>query len=190
MMKIAAVITAALLAGAPAADLKVGAPVPDVMIGKDGLSALTQEGKVVALYFWSQDCPYGPPLNHRVKEADEAFAGNEKVKIILVSSFGESEAKATAWYKDSGLKSAFVFDEGKKLAKHFVPKQVNATFVIDAKGTLVYRGGLCDDKVDGKTKIVEKVSNRNYLIEAIHAALEGKAAPVSDQKFQGCGIRG
>ena len=187
-MKLAMAITAALLVCA--GDLKVGESVPDVTLGKDSLAALTKEGKVVAVYFWSQDCPYGPPLNHRLKEADDKFAGNEKVKIILVSSFGEPEAKGTAWYKDSGLKSAFVFDEGKKLAKHFQPKQVNATFVIDAKGNLVYRGGICDDKVDGKSKAVTKIADRNYLIEAINAALEGKPAPTSDQKFQGCGIRG
>jgi len=189
-MKIAMMIAVALLAFAPAADLKVGEAVPDTSLGADSLAALAKEGKVVAVYFWSQDCPYGPPLAGRLKEADEKFAGNDKVKIFIVSSFGEAEAKGTAWYKDSGLKSPFVFDEGKKLAKHFVPKQVNATFVIDAKGSLVYRGGICDDKVDGKTKIVEKIQNRNYLIEAINAALEGKPAPTSDQKFQGCGIRG
>ena len=189
-MKVAMMIAVALLVSAPAADLKVGEQVPDVSIGKDSLAALTKEGKVVAVYFWSQDCPYGPPLAHRLKAADEKFAGNEKVKIFIVSSFGEPEAKGTAWYKDSGLKSPFVFDEGKKLAKHFTPKQVNATFVVDAKGNLVYRGGICDDKVDGKTKAVEKIADRNYLIEAINAALEGKAAPASDQKFQGCGIRG
>ena len=189
-MKVAMMIAVALLAAAPAGDLKIGEPVSDVTIGKDSLAALTKEGKVVAVYFWSQDCPYGPPLNHRLKAADDKFAGNEKVKIFLVSSFGEPEAKGTAWYKDSGLKSTFIFDEGKKLAKHFTPKQVNATFVIDAKGNLVYRGGICDDKVDGKTKAVEKIADHNYLIEAINAALEGKAAPASDQKFQGCGIRG
>ena len=189
-MKVAMMIAVALAAFAPAGDLKIGEAVPDTTVGKDSLAALTKEGKVVAVYFWSQDCPYGPPLAHRLKEADYKFSGNDKVKIFIVSAFGEPAEKGQAWYKDSGLKSPFVFDEGKKLAKHFVPKQVNATFVIDAKGNLVYRGGICDDKVDGKTKAVEKIQNRNYLIEAINAALEGKAAPASDQKFQGCGIRG
>ncbi|RPH51404.1 MAG: hypothetical protein EHM91_01150 [Planctomycetota bacterium] len=185
-MKIATMMVMALLAG----DLKIGDPVPDVALGKDSLAALTKEGKVVAVYFWSQDCPYGPPLHYRLKEADDKFAGNATVKIFLVSSFGEPEAKGIAWHKDSGLKSAFVFDEGKKIAKHLATRQVNAAFVIDAKGNLVYRGGICDDAVDGTSKAVTKIADRNYLIEAINAALEGKAAPASDRKFQGCGIRG
>jgi peroxiredoxin len=175
-MKIAMTIAMALLALAPAADLELGKPVGDVALGKDSLAALTKEGKVVAVYFWSSDCPYGPPNYENIKKADSTFADNAKVKIVLVSSFGEPEAKGVAWAKDSGIKSPMLFDGDKKLAKHFNPRKVNATFVIDAKGNLVYRGGIANDK-------------ENLLIEAIKAALDGKAAPASDQKFEGCGIR-
>jgi len=175
-MKIAMTIAMALLALAPAADLELGKPVGDVALGKDSLAALTKEGKVVAVYFWSSDCPYGPPNYENIKKADSTFADNAKVKIVLVSSFGEPEAKGVAWAKDSGIKSPMLFDGDKKLAKHFNPRKVNATFVIDAKGNLIYRGGIANDK-------------ENLLIEAIKAALDGKAAPASDQKFEGCGIR-
>jgi peroxiredoxin len=185
-MKLAMMAAVALLAG----DLKIGEPVPDVALGKDRLAALTKDGKVVAVYFWSQDCPFGPPLHHRLKEADDKFSGNGKVKIVLVSSFGEPEAKGIAWHKDRDLKAAFVYDEGRKIAKQLGARQVNAAFVIDARGNLVYRGGISDDAVDGTSKAVTKIADRNYLIEAINAALEGKPAPASDQKFQGCGIRG
>lgn len=174
-MKLALSI-AMLLALAPAGDLEVGKPVGDVTLGKDSLAALAKEGKVVAVYFWSSDCPYGPPMYESIKKADAEFKGNDKVKIILVSSFGEPEAKGQAWAKDSGIASPLIHDGDKKLAKFFTPKKVNATFVIDAKGNLVYRGGLANDK-------------QNLLIDAIKAALEGKEAPKSDQKFEGCGIR-
>jgi len=175
-MKIAMGIALALLAFAPAADLEIGKAVPDTALGQDSLAALAKDGKVVGVYFWSQDCPYGPPNFPNIKAATDKFADNAKVKIIVVSSFGEPAEKGIAWAKDSGLKAPFVFDDGKKLAKHFVPKRVNATFVIDAKGNLVYRGGIADKE-------------HNFLIEAINAALEGKEAPKSDQKFEGCGIR-
>ncbi len=175
-MKVAMAIAVVLLAFAPAADLKIGEPVSDVTLGKDSLAALTKEGKVVAVYFWSCDCPYGPPNYANIKAADDKFAGNDKVKIVIVSSSGEPEAKGTAWVKDQGLKSPFLYDGERKIAKHFTPKKVNATFVIDAKGNLVYRGGIANEK-------------GNLLIEAINAALEGKPAPASDQKFDGCGIR-
>jgi peroxiredoxin len=176
-MKIAMMIAVALLAFAPAADLEIGKPVSDITLGKDSLAALTKEGRVVAVYFWSCDCPYGPPNYTNIKAATDKFADNPKVKIICVSSFGEPEAKGTAWAKDSGLKAPMVFDDAKAIAKHFHPKRVNATFVMDAKGNLVYRGGIATE-------------TNNLLIEAINAALEGKEAPKSDQKFQGCGIQG
>lgn len=175
-MKVAMTIAMALLAMAPAADLELGKPVGDVALGKDSLAALTKEGKVVAVYFWSSDCPYGPPNFENIKKVDATFADNPKVKVVVVSSFGEPEAKASAWAKDNGIKGAFLYDSDKHLAKHFNPKKVNATFVIDAKGNLFYRGGIANDK-------------ENLLLEAIKAALEGKPAPASDQKFEGCGIR-
>jgi peroxiredoxin len=177
-MKIAMSIAIALLAFAPAGDLELGKPVGDIAFGKDSLAALTKEGKVVAVYFWSSDCPYGPPNYENIKKVDATFADNAKVKVVIVSSFGEPEAKATAWAKDAGIKSSFLFDGDKKYAKHFNPKKVNATFVIDAKGNLFYRGGISVNEYKD-----------NLLLEAIKAALDGKEAPKSDQKFEGCGIR-
>jgi thiol-disulfide isomerase/thioredoxin len=140
--------------------------------------ALTKEGKVVAVYFWSSDCPYGPPNFENIKKVDATFADSAKVKLVIVSSFGEPEAKASAWAKDAGIKSSFLYDSDKKLAKHFNPRKVNATFVIDAKGNLFYRGGISINDY-----------KENLLLEAIKAALDGKPAPASDQKFEGCGIR-
>jgi peroxiredoxin len=175
-VKIPMTIAVALALLAPAADLKLGEPVPDVALGKDSLAALTKEGKVVALYFWSCDCPFGPPNYPNIKAATDKFADNAKVKIYVVSSSGEPEDQGRAWAKDSGLRGSFVFDEGKKIAKHFAPRRVNATFVVDAKGNLAYRGGIATDKT-------------NLLIDAISAVLEGKILPASDQKYEGCAIR-
>ena len=175
-MKIAMMIAVAALAFAPAGDLKLGEPVSDIALGKDSLAALTKEGKVVAVYFWSCDCPYGPPNYAHIKAATDKFADSAKVKIFTVSSSGEPEAKGQAWVKEIGLKGAFLYDEGKKIAKHFTPRKVNATFVIDAKGNLIYRGGIA-------------IEETNLLIDAINAALEGKTPPASDQKFAGCGIK-
>jgi peroxiredoxin len=174
-MKVALMI-AAVLALAPAVDLKLGEAVPDVALGKESLAALSKEGRIVAVYFWSATCPFGPPNYPNLKAATDKFAGNDKVRIFVVSSSGDPEAQGQAWAKESGLKGTFVFDEDRKIAKHFAPRKVNATFVIDAKGNLAYRGGIATDKT-------------NLLIDAINALLEGKVLPASDQKFDGCGIR-
>lgn len=168
-MKIALALTALALM-APAG-LEVGKPVPDVKLGSESLAELTKSGKVVAVYFWSQDCPFGPPMFGKLKDVASKYASNEKVKIVAIASFGEPAAKAEAWAKDNELKAPLVYDDGKAIAKHFGAGKVNFTFVIDAKGTLVYRGGL------------EPVG------EAIEAALSGKAAPKSDEPFKGCRIK-
>ena len=160
---------AALILLASPAKLEVGQPVPDVKIGGRSLSELS--GKVVCVYFWSQDCPFGPPMFDTVNALSSKYAHNEKVAFISVASFGEAEAKVSAWAKDSGFKTPLVHDGDRAVARHFGAGKVNATYVIDAKGVLVYRGGL------------------EPAGEAIEAALAGKPAPKSDAPFKGCRIK-
>src|SRR5260221_14709774 len=94
-MKVA-MMAMALLALAPAADLELGKPVGDVALGKDSLAALTKEGKVVAVYFWSSDCPYGPPNYENIKKVHATYADNTKVKDVLGPPFREPAAKSGA----------------------------------------------------------------------------------------------
>lgn len=175
-MKLTGTVTAVILALLPSTTLELGKPVPEIALGRDSLSALTKDGKIVAVYFWSCDCPFGPPNYPNLQAASEKYADNAKVRVFVVSSSGEPEPKGAQWAKESGLKATFVYDEGRKIARHFSPRRVNATFVVDAKGYLVYRGGIADEK-------------SNFLIEAIQATLEGKIPPASDQKFEGCAIK-
>ena len=169
-MKIALTF-AALALLAPVGGVEVGKPVPDVKLGKDSLAELTKAGKVVAVYFWSEKCPFGPPMFKELKDVTDKYAENDKVKFIAVSAFGEPAADVEAWAKTNALKAPLVFDEARSIAKHFGAGKVNFSFVIDAKGTLIYRGGL------------EPVE------DAIEAALTGKAAPKSDAPFKGCPIK-
>jgi thiol-disulfide isomerase/thioredoxin len=176
-MKTALGFAVALALLAPAGELELNKPVPDVALGKDlKLSSLTKEGKVVAVYFWSSDCPFGPPMFNKIKEVSAKYAENGKVAFLCISSFGEPADKGNAWAKDVSLKTPFIYDDGRAIAKHFNATKVNATFVIDAKGNLVYRGGFVTKESD-------------TVVEAINAALEGKAAPKSDGAFQGCKIK-
>jgi thiol-disulfide isomerase/thioredoxin len=171
MMKVG--LAAVVLALLAPAGLEVGKEVGDCALGKDlSLATIKKDGKVAVVYFWSQDCPYGPPMFGKLKELATKYAGDKKVQIVSVSAFGEPTDKVSAWAKDNDLKCPLIMDDGKAIAKFFTAKKVNATYVIDAKGVLVYRGGF------------EPVN------EAITAALEGKAAPKSDGAFQGCGIKG
>lgn len=176
-MKTAGAVLWIWLSVAAPSPLELGKPVPDVQLGGDSLSGLVQDAKVVAVYFWSCDCPFGPPNYAQIKAAAERFAQNPKVRIFVVSSSGEPEAKGQQWAKGIDLKATFIHDEDRKIARHFRARRVNATFVLDAKGNLVYRGGIADGK-------------SNFLIEAVQACLDGRILPASDQKFEGSDIGG
>jgi len=171
-MKFAMAVALVMAVLAPKAGVELGKETGDCALGKEmTLAGLKKDGKVVAVYFWSQDCPFGPPQFSRLKETAAKFAGNAKVQFISVSAFGEPSDKAAAWAKDNDLKCPMIFDEGKIMAKFFGAKKVNSTYVIDAKGVLVYRGGF------------------EPIVEAINAAVEGKDAPKSDGDFKGCPIK-
>ncbi|MBI4564700.1 MAG: hypothetical protein HY716_08440 [Planctomycetes bacterium] len=60
----------------------------------------------------------------------------------------------------------------------FGAKQVNATFVLDKTGKLIYRGGLAVMK--GTKKATQET-----VVEAVKAAKEGTEAPESDRRFAG-----
>jgi peroxiredoxin len=171
-MKFAMAVALGMAILAPRAGVELGKETGDCALGKEmSLAALKKEGKVVAVYFWSQDCPFGPPQFSRLKETAAKFAGDKKVQVVAVSAFGEPSDKAVAWAKDNDLKCPMVFDEGKVIARFFGARKVNSTYVIDAKGVLVYRGGF------------------EPIQEAIQAAVEGKDAPKSDGEFKGCPIK-
>jgi thiol-disulfide isomerase/thioredoxin len=171
-MKFAMAVAVVMALLAPRAGVELGKETGDVALGKDlSLAGLKKDGKVVAVYFWSQDCPFGPPMFGKLKEVAAKYNDNKKVQVVAVSAFGEPSDKAAAWAKDNDLKCPMLFDEGKPIARFFGTKKVNSTYVIDAKGVLVYRGGL------------------EPVVEAIEAALEGKAAPKSDGEFKGCPIK-
>ena len=173
-MKLA--VSLALMALLAPQGLEVGKDVPDLKLksvdGKECSTAdLSKEGKVIAIVSWSVDCPSGKPTIPRSTEIAKKFADNAKVVFVGVSTYGDTEDKIKSYAKDQGISYPLVCDSDKAIGKALGAKKVNSAYVIK-DGKLFWKGGVTKD-------------GKDPLADAIQAALDGKPAPASDNKFAG-----
>jgi peroxiredoxin len=173
-MKAALGVAAALALVVPQG-LDVGSPAPAVDLKSlDGkacnLLDLAKE-KVVVIVSWSVDCPSGKPCIPRATEVARKFADNPKVAFIAVNSYGDAPDKLQAYAKENDITYPIVHDGDKKIGKALGAKKVNSAYVF-AGGKLFWRGGITRD-------------GKDPLVEAIEAALSGKAAPEGNRNFAG-----
>ena len=82
--------------------------------------------------------------------------------------------------------TAYLIDESGKVGKKYNSKNTPTMYIIDPAGELVYYGGIDDkpstDKADVKTA-------KNYVAEALDAALAGKEIPNKVTKPYGCSVK-
>ena len=156
--------------------LEIGGDVPAITVksldGKEfNPTALSKEGKVVAVVSWSFTCPSGHPVIPRNTEIAKKYAGNDKVVFFGVNSYGETPEQLKAYVKENSISYAICHDGGKRFARLYNTKQVNSAYVLKG-GKLFWRAGV-------------KKNGKDSLVDAIEAALAGKAAPQSDYRFGG-----
>lgn len=176
-------------ATSPRAGLELGKEVPDVAFkaydGKeyklsdyrDNKEKKT-DGQVTVVYFHSKNCPAQIAID-TVKKYAEAYKDPKNgVKFLAFFAYGhDKEKEIKEFIEENKLSYTCAWDTDKKLRDHFGAKQVNATFVMDKTGKLIYRGGLLKFKGRGVDK--------ELVVEAVKAAKEGTAAPKSDERFAG-----
>jgi hypothetical protein len=82
-----------------------------------------------------------------------------------------------------GYKFPYVVDDTSDVARAFGATRTPETFLFDAKGALVYHGGIDDNAFNA-----DAVTKR-YLRDAIDALLEGHEVEIKETKSQGCSIK-
>ena len=156
--------------------LELGGNVPEITVSSvDGKkfnpTALSKEGKVVAVVSWSFKCPSGRPCIPRATDVAKKYKGNDKVVFLAVCSYGETPSQLKDYVEENSISYTVCHDEGKKLAKLYRARQVNSSYVLK-DGKLFWRAGI-------------KRNGKDQLDAAIKAALAGSAAPQSDSRFAG-----
>jgi len=193
-----AVAAAALATAGPAvAQAVVGQPAPAFTLTDSNGRAHSLadfKGKVVVLEWWNHECPfvakhYG---SGNMQKLQKEWTAKGVVWLTVSSSAPGKQghvdaAKANALMKDkAGAPSAVLLDHDGKVGKAYGAKTTPHMYVIDAKGVLVYAGGI-DDKPS--TDQADIATARNHVAAALAEVTAGRPVSVATSQPYGCGVK-
>jgi peroxiredoxin len=152
------------------------------------------KGKVVVLEWWNPECPfvgkhYG---SGNMQKLQKEWTGKGVVWLTVNSSAQGKQgyvdgAKANALMKEkSGAPTAILLDHDGKVGRAYGAKTTPHMFVIDAKGTIVYAGGI-DDKPS--TDQADIATAKNYVSAALAEVTAGKPVTIASSTPYGCSVK-
>ena len=178
--------TISLFAGEPK-PVDIGAPVPTFALNNyDGkaidLKSVLKENKYTVIMFISTECPVSNGYNERMVSLNEKYS-KKGISFLGVNANKEEDVKMIAAHcKEHGFTFPVLKDVGNKIADMYAAQVTPETFVVDAKGKLVYHG-----RIDDSRKL-DKVKSHD-LADALDALLAGKAISNPTAKAFGCTIK-
>lgn len=188
----ATVLTLGLAAPAPAQKPeapKIGAVAPDFTLppaaggAPVALKDLLAKSKAVVVIFDATKCPYAKGYKERVATMGKEYAGKGVAFVTINSNKTEPAAEVAEDAKKHGFAFPVLKDEGNKVADLYAAQKTPEIYVLDPKGTLLYRGRIDETHEDPKN--VKSPDLRN----ALEAILAGKPVPAAETKAFGCSIK-
>lgn len=141
-----------------------------------------QRGKVVVLNFWSAECPWSQRSDERLGERDNGWHGREDILFLRIASNATEEREELRRVAETREVGRVLRDPEQQVADLYGAMTTPHVFVIDAEGILRYKGAPDDSSWR------EPEPSRNYLAEAVAAAIGGKSATPSETPGRGCTI--
>jgi len=185
-------IASACLAGMPGgAELSIGAPGPAFSLkGTDGKAhalASDKGSKGTAVIFTCNTCPYSQGYEARLIALAREFQPKGIAFIAINANDaktvpGDSFDKMVERAKERDYPFPYLQDETQATAAAYGAKVTPHIFLLDAQGTLVYRGRVDDSLEEGK------VTKREFT-DALAALAAGKPIPAAETKAFGCSVK-
>lgn len=154
------------------------------------LSKYLADGKIVVLEWFNPDCPFIIKHHKLNKTMNETFAymKHEGVVWLAVNSSAAGKQGAglernQAAHKEYEMSFPILMDEAGKVGRAYGAKTTPHMFIIAKDGKLFYSGAIDDDASP------TQCGQRNYIISALRAALEGRPAPDPTTKPYGCSVK-
>lgn len=176
---------------------ELGKPAPDFTLkdldGKE-VRLSSFKGKVVVLEWFNPGCPFVNKAHTMgsLKDAPKRHTSAGVVWLAVNSSAAGKqgnglEANRTG-AKGFGMDYPVLLDESGDVGKRYGATNTPHMFVVDAKGTLVYRGAI-DNSPDGEGQSAEGGKLVNFVDAAIVDLGAGRAVATSETKAYGCGVK-
>lgn len=188
------VVKATVPADAATAVLALGQPAPlrDTKMknvdGKDLSIAGVAGKKGTLVIFTCNHCPWVKKWQTRIASIGNAAASRgfgvvainaNDPAVFPEDAFEEMQARA----KQLGLKFPYVMDATSEVARAFGATHTPEAYLFDARGKLVYHGGVDDNAAD------EQAVKQPWLRQAVDAVAAGKQVSLAETKAFGCGIK-
>jgi peroxiredoxin len=152
--------------------------------GKKHALADLADKDVVVVVFTCVTCPASEDYEERIAAFVKKHVG-PKVALVAINVNATAEDKLpqmTEHAKKRGFAYPFLYDETQKIAKLYGAAYTPEFFVLNKDRKVVYMGAL-DDRDD------PKLASKNFLDDAVTAALTGKTPAVQETLARGCRIR-
>jgi peroxiredoxin len=179
----------------PAAKAELGQPAPDFTLADlDGKThALSQHrGKIVVLEWFNPQCPF-VKYAHSEGPLRDMAARETAAGVVWIAVNSGAPGKQGAGVDNSregaktyGMTHPIVLDESGAVGRAYGATKTPHMFVVDEKGTLVYRGGLDNapmGEVDGDGPKIA------FVEQALAELRAGKPVATADTRAYGCSVK-
>jgi hypothetical protein len=180
------------------AGVDVGQPAPDFTLSDlDGQkhSLADYRGKTVVLEWNNPDCPFVKKHyeSDNLPKLQREAAKDGVVWLVINSGAPGTEGAGytAAQFKDWMAKhrstpTAYLRDPDGTVGHAYNARTTPHMYVIDAKGVLVYQGGIDSIRSASKADIAKAT---NYVSEALSAVKAGQPVPTSTSAPYGCSVK-
>jgi len=194
---LASLLVSVAVLPAIAQGVHVGAPAPDfTATDSNGKSESLDQfhGKYVVLEWHNQGCPYTKKhyVSGNMQSLQKEWTAKGVVWLTVISSAPGEQGYVTASEENSYLSkmhatpTAALLDSNSKVARLYSAKTTPQMVVIDPAGKLIYDGAI-DDRPTSDPEDIKGA--KNYLNEALSAAMAGKPVPTPYTRPYGCSVK-
>jgi peroxiredoxin len=187
----------ALLTPLGRAEVQVGSTAPDFSLtDTHGRTHRLSEyrGKIVVLEWYNPDCPFVGKhyRSGNMQQLQKDYTAKGVVWLTVDSSAPSEQGNYPAETlnqisnKVGAVRTALLLDPDGKVGHTYDAKTTPDMYIIDSKGSLVYRGAIDNKR---STNEADVKTATNYVRQALDAVLAGKPVSVSATQPYGCTVK-
>lgn len=191
ILSAAAIAALAALPALAGEELSIGAQGPAFNLKGTDMKMHSLESvagpKGTALIFTCNVCPFSKGYEDRLIDLAKTFQP-EGIHFVAINPNdpevvpGDSFDHMITRAKEKGFPYPYIYDETQEVAAAYGARVTPHIFLLDAEGTLVYRGRIDDSVKEGE------VTKREFH-SALKALTKGKKVSVTETKAFGCSVK-